>query len=126
MTPPELWLKYLSVNPQQASVNQPVTISTNAVNDGGMPGSMNVILKINGQVEEARMVTVSPGTAHPVKFTVYRSQPGSYAVDIGGQKGCFTIVGTSSNASSQSGPLMAFFIAAIIILVGIVLFVAFR
>ena len=126
VTSPELKLKYLSVNPQQAYANQPVTISTNVVNSGGMTGSTNVILKINGRVEQSRMVNVSPGAAHPVRFTVYRSQPGSYAVDIGGQKGCFSIVGANSNASSQSGPLIAILIVAGLALLGILLLVAFR
>ena len=123
LTSPELKLKYLNINPQQASANQPVTISTNVVNRGGMTGSKNVILKINGQVEESRMVSVGPGAAHPVKFTVYRSQPGTYNVNIGGQKGYFTILGAGSGSISPigTGGLIGIIVVGILLICSVVL-----
>ena len=124
MTSPELKLKYLNINPQQASANQPVTISTNVVNRGGMAGSTNVILKINGKVEESRMVSVSPGAAHPVKFTVYRSQPGTYNVNVGGQQSSFTILGAAGGTAGSpvSGTLIAvILIIGVLLIAGVVL-----
>ena len=127
LTSPDLSLKYLNVNPQQAHPNQPVTILTNVVNRGGMAGSTNVILKINGQVEHTRTVTVGPYVAHPVRFTVYRSQPGSYAIEIGGQKGNFTIVGSGGQSvTTRGGPIIAIASFVVVVLIGLLLIVPRR
>jgi parallel beta-helix repeat protein len=126
--PPSLTLQYLNINPQQVNTNQPVTITTNVVNTGDQPGSLNIALKINEKVEQTRMVNVSPQGTQPVKFTVTKAQPGTYAVDIGGQKGSFTITGAGgSNSSHRSGGLIAIFIVCIlVILVSALLILDFR
>ena len=54
----------------------------------------------------------------PVKFTVTRNQPGTYAIDIGGQKGSFTILGTSGVANTSiNGGLIAILIVGILVIV---------
>ena len=84
--------RYLMVTPQQAYANQPVIIATNVINNGGEIGTYKVDLKINGKVEQTKMVSVGGGSAQQVKFTVYKSQPGTYNVAIGSEKNTFTIV----------------------------------
>ncbi len=91
LNPPTMSVAFVSVNPQQAVADQPVTISTNVVNTGDQGGNMSVALKINGIVEQTRMVSVGPQASQPIKFTVTKAQPGTYAIDIGGQTGSFTI-----------------------------------
>ncbi len=91
-------VQYLSVSPSQTSAGQPVTITTNVVNTGDQAGNLNVALKINGQVDQSKVVSVGPQATQPVKFTVTRMQPGSYAVDIADQTSGFTIVGETDNA----------------------------
>ena len=111
-------VQYLSVNPQQSYANQPVTVSTNVVNTGDEGGNYNLVLKVNGQVEQTRMVSVGPHGTQPVKFTVTRNQPGTYAIDIGGQKGSFTILGTSGVANTSiNGGLIAILIVGILVIV---------
>ncbi|MFC2049829.1 SBBP repeat-containing protein [Chloroflexota bacterium] len=118
LNPAQLSMLYLSVNPQQTSAGQPVTITTNVVNTGDEAGNYNVVLKINGQVEQTRMVGVGPQGTQPVKFTVAKSQPGTYTVDIAGQKGSFTIIGAGSNTGThQNGGLIAIFIVGILVIV---------
>jgi hypothetical protein len=116
LNPAQMSLQFLNISPQQASANQPVTITTNVVNTGDEAGNYNIALKINGQVEESRMVSVGPKASQPVKFTVTRDQPGTYTVDIVDKSGSFTILGDSSSAtSSKTGALIA--IACICILI---------
>jgi pimeloyl-ACP methyl ester carboxylesterase len=111
-------VKYLSINPQQASANQPVTISANVVNTGDNAGNYNVALKINGQVEQNKMVSVGPRTTQPVKFTVTKAQPGTYKVDIVGLEGSFIINGAGKAAgASMNGGLIAILIMGFLILV---------
>ncbi|MCX6009282.1 MAG: VCBS repeat-containing protein [Chloroflexi bacterium] len=117
LSPPSLTLQYLSINPQQTSANQPVTITTNVVNTGDEGGNYSVALKINGQTEQSKMVSVGPQGTQPVKFTVTKAQPGTYTVDIAGQKGSFIILGAGGKASSPvSGGLIAILILGVLVL----------
>jgi hypothetical protein len=121
LNPAQLSTQYLSVNPQQASANQPVTIITNVVNTGDEGGNYNLALKINGQVEQSRMVSVGPQGTQPVKFTITKAQPGTYTVDIGGQKGSFTINGAGgTNGKPVNGGLIAILIVGILVLATVV------
>jgi len=62
-------------------------------NSSGTAGKYNLTLKINGRLEQLRMVGIDAGTARPVAFVVHRSQPGTYSVGIDGEQGRFSIVG---------------------------------
>ena len=123
LKPAQISVVYLSVNPQQASANQPVTITTNVANTGDQAGSLNVALKINEQVEQTRMVSVGPQVAQPIKFTVTKAQPGTYEVNIGGQRGSFTILGASSSTAGThaSVGLIAILVTCLLIIVTIVM-----
>jgi hypothetical protein len=101
-TPASMSVQSLSINPKQAYANQSITITTNVVNTGGETGSLNVALKINGQVEQSRIVSVGPQGTQPVKFTVTKAQSGIYTVDIGGQQGSFTILGAGGSTAGTS------------------------
>ena len=99
------------------------------VNSGGSSGSYNVALRINGKVEQQRIVQVSPGSAHPVKFTVTKSEPGTYTVAVDGKKASFTVIGADGKTSgpAESGGLIAILIMGVLILATVVvLLVTFR
>jgi len=117
LNPATMSVQFVSVNPQQAVANQPVTISTNVVNTGDQGGNMNVALKINGLVEQTRMISVGPQASQPIKFTVTRAQPGTYAIDIGGQTGSFTIPDTTSHNAPINGVMIALLIMAVLVVV---------
>jgi uncharacterized repeat protein (TIGR01451 family) len=128
LNPPQMSLQYLSVTPQQTSAGQPVTILTNVVNTGNEAGNYNVALKINGQVEQSRMVSVGPQGTQPVKFTIAKAQPGTYTVNIGDQKSSFIVTGTGSRPSAGIGEglLLVAAMAVIAILVVLLIIVARR
>jgi len=128
LAPPALSLQYLSINPKQASINQPVTITTNVVNTGGEAGDYTAVLKINGRVEQSRMVSVGPQGTQPVKFTVTKSQPGIYAVYVGGQQANFTILGAGSTASTpvNVGLIAILIVGILVIIVSVLLILDFR
>jgi hypothetical protein len=92
---PDLNLEHLSIKPQQASVNETVVITIWQINESTEKGNTVIDLKINGQLEQSKTVDNCPRQYNPmgcrVVFTVSKSQPGTYNVDIGGQKGTFTI-----------------------------------
>jgi hypothetical protein len=125
LKPAQVALQYLSVYPKQATANQPVTITTNVVNTGDEAGSLNVALEVNGQVEQTRMVSVGPQATQPVKFTVSRSQPGTYSIDIGGQNGSFTISGTESKPVND-GLIILIVMVVFVLTLAVVLMLNFR
>ena len=108
--------------PSQAKVNQPITISANVVNDGSETGSTRAALKINGQVEQTRLVTVGPGGSRPIKFTVTKSEPGTYTVIMGSQRANLLVTDDGASSTSVDGGtivmiLLGFLIVAIFIVV---------
>jgi hypothetical protein len=128
LPPADVRLNGLHVSPGQTQAGQPVTVLANVVNNGVSSGSYNVALRINGKVEQQRTVEVSPGTAYPVKFTVTKTQPGTYDVAIEGQRASFTVVGGSGASSAPaSGGLIALIVMVVLILAtAVVLMIAFR
>jgi len=66
-----------------------VTISTEIGNDGGQEGSYIADLKINGQTQDTKNITLRPGQSREVIFTVTENKPGHYVVQIGNLSGEF-------------------------------------
>lgn len=116
--PPIMSLQYLNVQPHQTYAGQAITITTNVVNTGSETGNYNIILKINERVEQTQVVSVSPQGTQPVQFTVTRSQPGTYTVNIGGSRDSFTILAAvnSQGAGTRGGQALVVAMAAVIIL----------
>jgi hypothetical protein len=122
LSPAQISLQYLSVSPQQTSAGQPVTIITNVVNTGDEAGNYYVALKINGQAEQSRTVSVGPHGSQPVKFTITKSRPGTYTVDVGGQRGNFTVGSHSGGTAGPStiGGMIAIIIVGVLVLATLV------
>ena len=126
--PPTYEIMYLAINPRQTHAGQPVTITTNVINRGSEAGSYRVAFKINGKVEQTRMVSVGPGATYPVKFTATKAQPGTYIVDIGGLKGSFIVTSTGSGLikGMGDGPIVAAATAVFVLLLGLLIIVVRR
>jgi len=123
LNPAQLSVKYLSVSPQQTTAGQPVTVTTNVVNTDDEAGNYNVVLKINGQVEQSRMVSVGPQGTQPVKFTITKAQPGTYTVNIDDQKRSFIVTGAGSRPGAEIGEGLLFTAATAVIAVLVVLLI---
>ena len=129
LAPANLSVQFITINPQQTAANQPVTITTNVVNTGDQAGSYNVALKINGQVEQTKMVAVGPQASQPVKFTVTKAQPGTYAVDIVDQKGSFMVMGEKSGsgtAGSNMGLIIVLAVMGVLVVTTLVVLLTRR
>jgi hypothetical protein len=114
----------LTVTPSQAKLNQGVNISVNVANNGGTSGSYSLEMKVNGVSESTKQVTIAAGASQTVNFTVTKAQPGTYTVDIAGQRGSFVVLGAGTR---WNGGLIAIVIAGVLILATVVvLVVAFR
>jgi peptide/nickel transport system substrate-binding protein len=89
--PAKFTLSDLIVNPVSVSPGQTITISTKVSNTGGTSGEYEIALKVNGTVESTKKVTVDSGASSIVTFTVTKSSPGDYSVDVNGATASFTI-----------------------------------
>ncbi|MBE9482907.1 MAG: hypothetical protein IMY88_04420, partial [Chloroflexi bacterium] len=107
----------LNISPEQIQPNQQVRISVDINNSGGEVGNCEVDLHINGQIEDSQTVSVSPGSAQTVVFSITKATPGTYTVSLGGQQGQFTVVGNQSVSGGMD-------IGTMLAIVGIVLLIA--
>ena len=95
-----------------------------------MQGNYMIELKINGEIEQTRSGGIGGNMGIPLKFIVNKDQPGTYKVDINGQKSYFTIVDNGENSrtdSSNTVPLIGFIVCAIsVIIISILLIYRLR
>ena len=106
----------LNISPEQVQPNQQVRISSNITNSSGEVGNCDAVLYINGQIENSQTVSVSPGSAKTVVFSITKATPGTYTVSLGGQQGQFTVVGSHSVSSGlDTGTIIA--IVGVVVLI---------
>ena len=86
----------------QVAAGSPAVIYSNVANRGDLSGEYTATLKINGEVESTRTGMIQGNIAVPLKFIVYREEPGTYDVEINGQKTYFTIL---DNNTDKGPPL---------------------
>jgi hypothetical protein len=113
----------LSISPQQVQPGQEVTISVNIANTGGVTGSYNAVLYINGVVEDSQSVSVAAGISKNVIFTVTKSQAGVYDVSVAGQNGQFEVVGGGGwfgGGGLGTGGIIAIVVIVIVLIVAVV------
>ena len=75
-----------------------MTITAYVGNDGKMTGSISYPLVINGQMEQNKGVTVNGEATSSIVYTVAKSQPGTYKVEVGGRQATFQVIGPASSA----------------------------
>ena len=97
----------LAVSPSEVSSGEEVTIRAVVSNSGGLAGSYQVTLKIDGEVETTQTVDIAANGSEEVTFIVSRDVAGSYTVDVGGLTDRFTVEATPapSESQTQSGPM---------------------
>jgi hypothetical protein len=81
----------ISIAPGQVDINQTVEITATVSNSGTIPGTYQVELLINNEVEDVQGITLGGGESTTVSFEITKSVPGTYTVSIGGLTGSFTV-----------------------------------
>lgn len=124
---------YLHISPQQVLPNQWVEISINIANHGEERGSHTVTLYINGYAADSQTVGVSsPGGTQLVVFRVRMDSgffggiytgPGTYQVNVEGQKGQFMVLAPGPPPSSPAAPpAPSYFVVVVIALIVAIVF----
>jgi len=81
----------LKVRPGKVSTGKKVNISVLATNIGTVAGNYEVTLRINGIIEDNRILTLSTGTTEVVNFVVVKDIAGVYTVDVNGLSDSFVV-----------------------------------
>lgn len=93
----------LNIFPAEVKRGETVTISFLVTNTGDQPGTRNIRLNINGEVADNIEVYVGAGTSEGAEFTASSTEPGTYAIDVEGISGSFTVnEGTQPTLSSEN------------------------
>jgi PKD repeat protein len=92
----------INIEPPQALPDQVVSISVNVANSGGAEGNYQVVLNIDGNLEDSQLISLAPGSSRRVVFNVTRLIPGAYEVSIEGHKGQFIVTEDTANASATN------------------------
>ncbi len=81
----------LVIEPDSVNEDESITISVDCSNVGGISGSYDVVLLVDGETEDTSTVTVDAGESTTVSFDVSSAQPGTYSVEIGDLTGSYTV-----------------------------------
>jgi hypothetical protein len=125
VAPANFGASYLHISPEQVAPGQQVLISGNIGNSGGQSGSYTAALVItgpDGTTTDSQTVTVSPGAATKVSFTVQKSTPGTYSVNLAGMHGQFTVTGGGSmfGGGLGTGGMIAIVVIILALIIGLV------
>lgn len=89
--PASFELSNLIIEPSTVKEGESVTISVGCSNVGGVSGTYDVTLSVDGELEDTSSVTVDAGESTSVSFDVSATQEGTYSVEIGGLTGSYTV-----------------------------------
>jgi hypothetical protein len=101
--PAEFVLGNLDISPAEVGSGETVTVTVAVENTGGSEGVFPVSLWVDETLEATQYVTLAPGAAETVSFTLTRSAPGVYSVTAGDRSGSFTVRDAAAPSSSTTG-----------------------
>jgi hypothetical protein len=98
--PAEFTVTDLTINPLEAEVFEPITITANLTNIGDEPGNYMGNLTIDNVLEDNQEVLLEGGESTLLEFSVVEQTEGTYTVEIGGLTGTFTMTAPSNTSSN--------------------------
>src|SRR3990170_285465 len=95
--PAEFTLSNLTIDPVEADVDEPISISANVTNTGDLEGNYTASLTINDQPRDNQTFLLQGGETSPIEFIDTESTEGNYSVRVGNLTGLFKIKPSVSN-----------------------------
>jgi hypothetical protein len=84
-------LANLVIDPASVREGESISISVDCMNAGGVSGSFDVILEVDGETEDTSTVTLDAGESTTVIFDISATQEGTYSVEVEGLTGSYTV-----------------------------------
>ncbi|MBE0523784.1 MAG: S-layer protein [Methanosarcinales archaeon] len=104
----------LTIEPRLVQPGQMVNITAEAANFGTIRDSDTAILKINNEVIETQELLLDRGETVKLSYSVNRSKPGTYRVELNDRTGTFKVAGEGSITGLVFGIIALFAAIAII------------
>jgi hypothetical protein len=99
----EFRISNLSINPLIAEAGERVTISAEVRNEGSESGEYSVVLKIDRETVETRVIELAAGEARTVSFSVVQQTAGTYEVSLAELSGSFVVNAETAISPAPSG-----------------------
>ncbi len=106
-----------------SAANQAVTIFANVVNRGDSDGAYTATLKVNNEVVEVKQGKIGGNIARPIEFTVVRSTPGVYTIDVNGRQSVFTVEKSNQIDNPVNGTIIFIVLLSMLFIATLVVFV---
>jgi hypothetical protein len=90
-SPASLEVTGMTVTPNEVYPNEIVIVSVTVTNTGGLTGSKDVILKLNGRELYTTKVTLDGGGRQIMSFAMTSTSAGEQTVDVNGLSGLFNV-----------------------------------
>ena len=102
ITDPGARLEYsnLVVEPKSVQPGENVNITVVVANFGTLRDTDTMTLKINGEEIATRDLVLGPGESTTTEFTLNRSKPGTYLVEVDGQSDSFKVLGSQFSSTT--------------------------
>ena len=100
VVPPSFTVAELAVTPSVVEDGRSVTVSFTVVNMGTVDGQYNAVVKVNGKSDRTLPLSIVAGNTIHVRFDLVRI-PGSYEINIDGEKAYFTVLHRQSDLKSR-------------------------
>ena len=81
----------LRINPGKVGAGKKVNIRVLATNSGTIAGSFEVTLRINGVIEDNKVLTLAADATEEVRFVMFKDVAGVYIVDVNGLSDSFVV-----------------------------------
>ncbi|HUV81942.1 MAG TPA: hypothetical protein VMW53_02540, partial [archaeon] len=91
------------IEPRLVQPGQMVTVTAEAANFGTIRDSDTAILKINSKVVDTQELLLDRGETVKLLFSVNRSKPGTYRVELNECTGTFKVTGKSGYPPGAAG-----------------------
>lgn len=86
----------LSISPTSAAAGEMVSIQCQATNQGSTAGYYEITLKLNGNIQEVRKISLAGGASRVISFGIIRNSPGVYNVEVNGLRASYQVTGSQS------------------------------
>ena len=124
--PASFTISDFTISPGEVKRGEALSISVTVSNIGELEGEYEVVLKLNGEAFESRLVTLSGGSSEVVTFDIIGDNPDDYSLDVNGLEDSFTVKSVEVqfavlNDIKQETDWLSFFIYVIdIVLLGFI------
>ena len=96
--PADFIVKELILDPNVAAPNEAVAITIQVINEGGEPGVLSVLLKVNGEPIDTLDISLDPGEEGDVLFFLAQAEEGTYQIEVEEQTASLEVVKSLSPA----------------------------